>query len=94
LQSSSEKPNDSIGQNNWIGFPNLRKCSVMEEGPLAVKERRGPMSMDNDTRLMMMRLRENNTPAQPVRRTRIRRKNLHRAAGLAAFALTLFTRAA
>ena len=52
------------------------------------------MSMDNDTRLMMMRLRDRNTQAAPVRRTRIRRANLHRGAALAAFALTLFTRAA
>ena len=52
------------------------------------------MSMDNDTRLMMMHLRDRNTQAAPVRRTRIRRATLHGAAAMAAFALTLFTRSA
>ena len=65
----------------------------MEERPLVGKRKENTMSMDNDTRLMMMRLRDRNTPAQPVRRTRIRRAPLHGAAAVAAFALTLFTRA-
>lgn len=52
------------------------------------------MSMDNDTRLMMMHLRERNPQAAPVRRTRTRRTNLNAAATVAAFALTLFTRTA
>jgi hypothetical protein len=56
------------------------------------------MSMDCDTRLSMMAMRQRaaneraTQPAPPRRRVRVRRVSQTVAAGMAAFALTLFSR--
>ena len=56
------------------------------------------MSMECDTRLSMMALRERTTPSrQPTprrRNTPVRRFNAASVSSMAAFALTLFTRSA
>lgn len=51
------------------------------------------MSMECDTRLSMMSLRQpRRTPAKRRRTARVRRHGAVNASGMAAFALTLFTR--
>jgi len=61
----------------------------MEKRPLVGKRKENTMSMENDTRLMMMHLRDRNRQSAPVRRNHsIRRQG----AAVVHFALTLFTR--
>jgi hypothetical protein len=61
------------------------------------KEKENIMSMDCDTRLSMMAMRQRAHDAQQARpttrrRTRIRRAGAAVTSGMASFALTLFTR--
>jgi len=68
----------------------------MESNPLANKGKERTMSMDNDTRLMMMNMRTD--ARRPVststRKSGRRPSHALSIVGLATFALTLFTRGA
>lgn len=65
---------------------------------MSVEEKENIMSMDNDTRLSMMALRDRTNNAPAPRRTRRARSARNivapTAAAMASFALTLFTRGA